>query len=47
MSLEKMHEEKLERRSGSEQLEDVIVEDDQAAKKLLLKMDFRYVSLRV
>ncbi|USP80166.1 hypothetical protein yc1106_07440 [Curvularia clavata] len=40
-----MHDEKFERRSGSEQLEDGIVEDDQATKKLLLKMDFRILPI--
>lgn len=43
MSEEKMHDEKVERRSGSEQLEDGLVEDSHATKRLLSKMDFRYV----
>jgi hypothetical protein len=42
MSVEKMHDEKFERRSGSEQVEDGLVEDDRATSGLLFKMDVRY-----
>ncbi|CAN9113731.1 unnamed protein product [Alternaria sp. RS040] len=41
MSLDKMHDEKLENRSGSEQLEAGFGDDDRVAKKLLFKMDVR------
>ncbi|KAH6872168.1 hypothetical protein J4E91_011200 [Alternaria rosae] len=41
MSLDKMHDEKFENRSGSEQLEAGFGEDGKAAKTLLFKMDVR------
>jgi hypothetical protein len=45
MSLDKMHDEKLEQRSGSEALEAGIAgEDGGLEKRVLLKMDVRYVS---
>lgn len=40
-----MHDEKLENRSGSEQLEAGFGDDDRVAKKLLFKMDVRYVNV--
>jgi hypothetical protein len=43
MSLDKMHDEKLENRSGSETLEAGFGEDARLAKRVLLKMDVRYV----
>jgi hypothetical protein len=43
MSLDKMHDEKLENRSGSEQLEAGFGDNGKAAKTLLFKMDVRYV----
>jgi hypothetical protein len=42
MSLDKMQDEKLENRSGSEQLE-AGLSDDAMSKKVLFKMDVRYV----
>ena len=44
MSLDKMHDEKFENRSGSERLEAGFGEDGKAAKTLLFKMDVRYVT---
>jgi hypothetical protein len=44
MSLDKMHDEKLEQRSGSEALEaGVAGEDGGLEKRVLFKMDVRYV----
>jgi hypothetical protein len=43
MSLDKMHDETLEKGSGSEQLEAGFSDDGKAAKKLLFKMDIRYI----
>lgn len=45
MSVDKMHDEKLENRSGSEQLEAGFEEDEKAARRLMFKMDVRYVFL--
>ena len=43
MSVDKMHDEKLENRSGSEQLEAGFDEDGKAVRGLMFKMDSRYV----
>ena len=44
MSVDKMREEKIEHRGGSEQLEAGFVEgNEKLARRLLFKMDVRYV----
>jgi hypothetical protein len=46
MSLDKMHDEKLEKRNGGVTLEAGFAsEDGKMAKRVLFKMDFRYVPL--
>jgi hypothetical protein len=46
MSLDKMHDEKLEKRNGSETLEAGFANEDwKMAKRVLFKMDVRYVPL--
>jgi hypothetical protein len=47
MSVEKMQDDKLENRSGSDQLEAGFGGDDKAAKTLVFKMDVRYVYYRI